>query len=72
MMAGDGRQQLLGEHWQTADLDLTDESYQTFLARGLSFTQPIQVQGALKYVKVIAYDYAGDRLGTSLVTLEGR
>lgn len=72
MFAGDAKQHLLGEHWQTMDLDLTDDNYQAFLAHGVSFTQRIPVQGTLRYVKVIAYDYAADRLGTALVTIGER
>jgi VWFA-related protein len=71
-MAGDDKQHLLGEHWQTADLDLTDENYQTFLAKGVSFTQAIPVAGALKYLKIVVYDYAVDRLGTALVTIPAK
>jgi VWFA-related protein len=69
MFAGDGKQRLLGEHWQTMSLDLTDADYQTFMAQGASFTRRIPVQGSLKYVKVIAYDYASDRVGTALVII---
>jgi hypothetical protein len=72
MMAGDDRQRLFGEHWQTVDLDLTDANYQTFLDKGVSITQAIPVQGTLKYVKVVVYDYASDRLGTATVTIERR
>jgi hypothetical protein len=72
MFAGDSKQHLLGEHWQTMNLDLTDANYQAFLAKGVSFTQRIPVQGNLKYVKVVAYDYTSDRLGTALVTIAGR
>jgi len=72
LFAGDAKQQLLGEHWQSMDLDLTDANYQTFLANGVSFTQRIPIQGSLKYVKVVAYDYAADRTGTALVTIGAR
>lgn len=70
MFAGDAKQKLLGEHWQTVSLDLTDANYQTFVAQGASFTQRIPIQGSLRYVKVIAYDYAADRVGTALVTID--
>jgi VWFA-related protein len=72
MFAGDSQQTLVGEHWQTMSLDLNDANYQAFLDKGVSFTQRIPVLGTLKYVKVVAYDYAGDRLGTALVTIGGR
>jgi VWFA-related protein len=72
LFAGDGKQHLLGEHWQTMDLDLTDANYQAFLDKGVSFTQRVPIQGGLKYVKVVAYDYASDRLGSAAVTIESR
>lgn len=72
MFAGDAKQKLLGEHWQTVNLDLTDENYQKFLAEGASFTQRIPIQGSLRYVKVIAYDYAADRAGTAVVVVPVR
>jgi hypothetical protein len=72
LFAGDGRQHSLGENWQAMDLDLTEANYQTFLENGVTFTLRIPVQGTIRYVKVVAYDYASDRLGSAIVTIGDR
>ena len=54
MFAGDDKQALVGEHWQTMSLDLSEANYQAFLDKGVSFTQRIPVLGTLSHVKVVA------------------
>ena len=53
---------MIGQDWQVVDLDLTDQNYEIFKARGLSYTQNLPVTGDPAYVKVIVYDYAADAL----------
>jgi hypothetical protein len=72
LFAGDGKQRLLGQHWQVMNLDLTKANYQVFLDKGVSFTLRIPVETGLKFVKIVAYDYAADRLGTAVVTIGER
>jgi len=68
--AGTAKQAVIGQDWQVVDLDLTDQNYEIFKARGVSYTQTVPVTGDPAYVKVIAYDYAADALGTVLVRLQ--
>jgi hypothetical protein len=70
--AGNAKQALLGEHWQVVDLDLTDQNYELFKAKGLSYTQTVPVKGDPVYVKVIAYDYDADALGSAVVRIPSR
>ena len=67
--AGTAKQAVIGQDWQVVDLDLTDQNYEIFRTRGLSYTQTVPVTGDPVYVKVIAYDYAADVLGSTLVRL---
>lgn len=66
---GNASQAIVGQTWQTVDLNLGDDTYQRMLAQGLTYTQRVPVHGDPKYAKVIAYDYAGDRTGTALVVI---
>jgi hypothetical protein len=70
--AGTARQVLVGEHWQVVDLDLTDANYETFKAKGVSYTQRVPVRGEPRFVKVIVYDYAADLTGTALVMIPAK
>ena len=67
--AGNAKQALVGEHWQAVDLDLTDQNYEIFKARGVSYTATVPVKADPAYVKVVAYDYGADALGSALVRL---
>jgi VWFA-related protein len=67
--AGTAKQAVIGQDWQVVDLDLTDQNYEIFRTRGVSYTQTVPVTGDPVYVKVIAYDYAADALGSALVRL---
>jgi VWFA-related protein len=67
--AGSAKRALVGEHWQAVDLELTDANYETFKTRGVSYTQSVPVKAEPVFVKVVAYDYASDRLGTVTIRL---
>jgi VWFA-related protein len=64
---GDENQAVVGEVWQTAHLNLSDATYRRILAEGLTVTQQIEVTRPPKFVKVIAYDYGSDLLGSAIV-----
>jgi VWFA-related protein len=70
--AGTAKQAVIGQDWQVVDLDLTDQNYEIFKTRGLSYTQTVSVTGDPAYVKVIVYDYAADALGSSLVRIPAK
>jgi VWFA-related protein len=72
MFCADGRQNLVGELWQNMSLKPLDALYQTFLADGIRHTARVPVRGLVRYVKVVVYDYAGDRVGSAQVDLPER
>ena len=70
--AGTAKQTVIGQDWQVVDLDLTDQNYEIFKARGVSYTQTVPVTADPAYVKVIVYDYAADALGSTLVRMTAK
>jgi VWFA-related protein len=66
---GTAAEAVVGESWQTIDLNLSEETFQKVIAEGLPYTQRVPVRAAPAYVKVIAYDYGSDRTGSAVVTL---
>lgn len=63
---------MVGQDWQVVDLDLTDQNYEIFKTSGLSYTQTVPLTGNPAYVKVIAYDYAADVIGSALVRIPAK
>ncbi|HYN06646.1 MAG TPA: VWA domain-containing protein [Vicinamibacterales bacterium] len=54
----------VGDLWQKMDLNLSDATHLRMTRAGLSYSGRIPVTGIVKYVKVVVYDYASDRIGT--------
>jgi VWFA-related protein len=70
IFCGDGKQTAVCEHWQSIDFNLSDGTYQLFLIRGGSYSQRIPLTGEPMFVKVIAYDYTADALGSAMVRVK--
>lgn len=64
LFVADGRQRQVGELRQTIDVRLRPESVDRFLADGTTFTTRVPVSGEVFYLKVIAYDYGADLVGS--------
>ena len=45
------------------ELSADEETYRSWLKDGIPFTTRVPVTDAVKFVKVVAYDYAADLLG---------
>lgn len=69
LFVADGRQQSVGTLRQAIDLRLQPESVERFLAEGISYTSRVPINGADVYLKVVAYDYGADLVGTATRTL---
>jgi VWFA-related protein len=69
MFCADGRQNLVGELWQNMSLKPLDALYQSFLVDGIPHTARVPVRAPVRFVKVVVYDYAGDRVGSAQVDL---
>jgi hypothetical protein len=72
IFCADSRQNLVGELWQNMSLKPLDALFKTFLAEGIPHTARVPVRGPVRYVKVIVYDYPGDRVGSAQVDLPER
>ena len=72
IFCADGRQNLVGELWQNMALKPLDALYKSFLVDGIPHTTRVPVRAPVRYVKVIVYDYAGDRVGSAQVDLPER
>jgi VWFA-related protein len=63
----DERENLIGELWQNMALKPTPDTYQMFLTSGIPHTARVPVKAEPRFVKVVVYDYAGDRVGSAIV-----
>jgi hypothetical protein len=63
----DQRENLIGELWQNMTLKPTPETYQMFLTSGIPHTARVPIKAEPRFVKVVVYDYAGDRVGSAIV-----
>ena len=63
---GDEKQRLICDTLQKMDMKLSEAGYKVFQEQGASYTAKVRVNGEPTYVKVIAYDYAADVIGTAL------
>jgi VWFA-related protein len=62
---GDAKEKVVCDTSQKMDLKLSDESFQRFAKEGATYTARVRLSGEPFYVKVIAYDYAADIVGTA-------
>lgn len=69
LFVADGRQRGVGRLRQTIDVRLRPESVARFLAEGTTLTAHMPLDGEALYLKVIAYDYGSDLVGTATRTL---
>jgi VWFA-related protein len=64
IVAADEKGQLLGQHYQRANIDLTEEVYQKLVkAGGIPYTARIATNPGVRQVRVIVYDYKADLVG---------
>ena len=69
ILVGDSRESLVGELWQTIDLNLRDATYRSYLDTGIPHSARIPVSGQPEHVKVIVYDAAADLVGSMTARL---
>ena len=65
VFCGDSRDRLVGQIWQKADLALKPDNFQRLLKEGLRLTLHVPLSSPADTVKVIAYSYAADRIGSA-------
>jgi VWFA-related protein len=67
VFCGDERENLVGESWEKAALQLKEDTYQRLLKSGFVHTTRVPLTGKARYVKAVVYDYGSDRLGSAVV-----
>jgi VWFA-related protein len=70
VFVGDRRENLLGDAWETMDLNLSEATWQRLLDEGIRHTTRIAVQEAPRYAKVVVYDAAADLAGTAVAQVK--
>jgi hypothetical protein len=70
LFAGDRRENVVGEIWQTAEMKLTEESYQRAIKEGFKHAVTLSVKAPPDYVKAVVYDPNGDLLGSTVLRLK--
>jgi VWFA-related protein len=69
VFVGASNEDLLGELRQPVYVRATGEEWARLLREGLAVTATVPVTGRPRYVKVVVYDYVGDRLGSHVERL---
>lgn len=70
VFCGDARETVVCESWQTMDLNLTAPTHARMLKDGIPRTLTVSASAPVRYVKVVVYDYAADRVGSVTVEIE--
>ena len=65
VFVGDNRRGVAGRVWETVRLTMTPETHARLLRQGITHTAHVVTNGPGREVKVVVYDYAGDRLGST-------
>lgn len=66
LFVGDAKQNVIGEQRRRVDVRRQQDDLQS---RPVSYTGDVLVTGVPKYVKVIVYDYEGDRAGVVVLNV---
>lgn len=64
-LIGDEDGRVIGQQERQIDLRLPAREYESVQSKGLSITMTLPVRGEARHVKIVVYDYVGDRLGSS-------
>jgi VWFA-related protein len=70
VFCGSDDEVLVGEAWEKANFRLKDETYQRMVKEGFVHRARVPVKGRVRYVKVVVYDYASDRLGSVVLKMK--
>jgi VWFA-related protein len=70
VVCGDAKQGVVGETTRRLDLTIDAETFQKQPLAKIPISIRLPASGPVKFVKVAAYEYASDQLGTVLVTLK--
>jgi VWFA-related protein len=66
----DGKDNPVGHIWKTVTLTFSDDRYQEFLRSGVPVTVQVPVTATPKNLKLVAYNYAADIVGSVLIKIQ--
>ena len=66
----DAREQLVGQGWNTAALEMTPPAFAIFQAKGLSMNVKASVRAPARWVKVVVYDPGADAIGSVILRVK--
>ena len=69
VFCGDVKGNLVGEAWQTMNLNLKEDTYRRVMQDGLTYTTQVPVKAPPSYVKVVVYDRGADLVGSTTLKL---
>jgi VWFA-related protein len=64
IFALDGRQQSVADLWERVELNLSEATYRQFMAGGIPYSGTIATPANVSSVKIVAYDYPADLVGS--------
>jgi hypothetical protein len=70
ILCGDKDQSVVGRIQHQLGMSLDDEKYHRALTEGMPYSAIVPISGIATSVKVVAYDYASDLLGSKVVTIK--
>jgi VWFA-related protein len=66
IFCADGRERLVGQSWNIAELEMTPEAFERFKVNGLSYGTRVPVSADAAFVKAVVYDYGADVIGSMM------
>jgi hypothetical protein len=70
IFCGDARQKVVGSLKQKMEMSLEEDRYKRALKDGITYTVTVPVTAKPAHVRVFAYDYGADLLGTAVVSVK--
>ena len=69
VFCGDAKGDLVGEAWQTMNLNLKEDTYRRVMQEGLTYTKEVAVKARPIHVRVVVYDRGADLVGSTTLKL---
>lgn len=70
IFCADSRQGLIGQSWNTIDLNMTPEVFAQLKATGFALNGTVAVPSLARHVKVVVYDAGSDLVGSATATVK--
>jgi VWFA-related protein len=70
VFCADDKERLLGESWNSVELEMMPEAFAKFQTSGLRYTGKVPVKAAARFIKVVVYDPGADVLGSTVFKID--